>query len=313
METRSNNVLVGAFVLLFTAALAFFVVWLANDSGGDKREYDIYFKQSVDGLNKGAQVQYSGVPVGQVAQIALLPNDPQFVRVRIEVNEGVPIVQGTTAALEGVGFTGVSQISLAGGVKGAPPITDKGPDGKPTIPVRVGGLGELLNTAPQLLQRLSTLTERLAELADDENQASMRGILKNVEASTAILARNGPALERALADTRIAIQQTGLAAEQIGSLAAATQGTIDRNVDPAMRNLRDTLASANESMKTLEGAIADARPGLKTFSETTIPEANALIRDLRRTSASLSSLTDKLDQQGAGALLGGSKLPDYKE
>ena len=36
----------------------------------------------------------------------------------------------------------------------------------------------------------------------------------------------------------------------------------------------------------------------------------ALIRDLRRTSASLSSLTDKLDQQGAGAVLGGSKLPE---
>jgi phospholipid/cholesterol/gamma-HCH transport system substrate-binding protein len=79
-----------------------------------------------------------------------------------------------------------------------------------------------------------------------------------------------------------------------------------------MQNLRNTLASANESMKTLESAIADARPGLKTFSETTIPEANALIRDLRRTSSSLSSLTDKLDQQGAGAVIGGSKLPDYK-
>ena len=45
METRSNNVLVGAFVLFFTAALAVFVVWLANDSGGAKREYDIFFKQ----------------------------------------------------------------------------------------------------------------------------------------------------------------------------------------------------------------------------------------------------------------------------
>ena len=66
---------------------------------------------------------------------------------------------------------------------------------------------------------------------------------------------------------------------------------IDRNVDPAMRNLRDTLASANKSMQTLESAISDARPGLKTFSETTIPEANALIRDLRRTSSSLSSLS----------------------
>lgn len=313
METRSNNVLVGAFVLLFTAALAFFVVWLANDSGGAKREYDIFFKQSVDGLNKGAQVQFSGVPAGQVREIALWPDDPQFVRVRIEVNENVPVLQGTTAALEGVGFTGVSQIALDGAVKGAPAITDKGPAGKPVIPTRVGGLGEILNTAPQLLQRLSTLTERLAELADDRNQQSFANILDNVEATTATLARNGPALERALADTRIAIQQAGQAAEQIGSLAAATQGTIDRNVDPAMRNLRDTLASANKSMQTLEGAIADARPGLKTFSETTIPEANALIRDLRRTSASLSSLTDKLDQQGAGAVISGSKLPDYKE
>jgi phospholipid/cholesterol/gamma-HCH transport system substrate-binding protein len=312
METRSNNVLVGAFVLLFTVALALFVVWLANDSGGKRQEYDIFFKQSVDGLNKGAQVQFSGVPVGQVRQIALWPDDPQFVRVRIEVDEHVPVLQGTTAALEGVGFTGVSQISLDGAVKGAPPITDKGPAGKPVIPTRIGGLGELLNTAPQLLQRLSTLSERLAELADDENQQSFAAILKNVQTMTATLARNGPALEQALADTRLAIQQTGVAAEQIGNLAASAQGTIDRNVDPAMANLRDTLKSASESMKTLESAIADARPGLRTFSETTVPEANALIRDLRRTSTSLSSLTDKLDQQGAGAVIGGSKLPDYK-
>lgn len=312
METRSNNILVGAFVLFFTVAIAIFVVWMANDSGGAKREYDIFFKQSVDGLNKGAQVQFSGVPAGQVREIALWPDDPQFVRVRIEVSEDVPILQGTTAALEGVGFTGVSQVALDGAVKGAPPITDKGPAGKPVIPTRIGGLGELLNTAPQLLQRLSTLSERLAELADDRNQESFAAILKNVQTMTATLARNGPALERALADTRLAIQQTGNAAEQIGNLAASAQGTIDRNVDPAMANLRDTLKSASESMKTLESAIADARPGLRTFSETTVPEANALIRDLRRTSTSLSSLTDKLDQQGAGAVIGGSKLPDYK-
>ena len=174
-----------------------------------------------------------------------------------------------------------------------------------------------------LVQAVDRLFEKYAIFAlftaavirepDDENQASLRGILNNVEASTALLARNGPALEKALADTRIAIQQTGNAAEQIGNLAASAQGTIDRNVDPAMANLRDTLKSANASMATLESAISDARPGLKTFSETTIPEANALIRDLRRTSASLSSLTDKLDQQGAGAVLGGSKLPDYKQ
>ena len=30
------------------------------------------------------------------------------------------------------------------------------------------------------------------------------------------------------------------------------------------------------------------------------------------TSAALRAITEKLDDQGAGALLGGSKLPDYK-
>lgn len=312
METRSNNVLVGAFVLLLTLALAGFVVWLANDSGGARREYDIFFKQAVDGLNKGAQVQYSGVPAGKVKEIALWRDDPQFVRVRIEIEEGFPITQGTTASLEGVGFTGVTQIGLKGAIKDAPEIADLGPAGRPVIPTSVGGLGELLNTAPQLLQRLSTLTERLTELTGDKNQRSIANILDNVEATTGQLAKDAPEIRTALADTRIALQKAGVAAEQVGLLAQSAQGTIDRNVDPAMEDLRKTLRDASTSMKTLDQAITDARPGLATFSETTIPEANALIRDLRRVSASLSSLTEKLDQQGAGAVISGNKLPDYK-
>jgi phospholipid/cholesterol/gamma-HCH transport system substrate-binding protein len=312
METRSNNVLVGSVVLIMTLALAAFVVWLANEGGGKRLEYDIFFKQSVDGLNKGSQVTYSGVPVGEVTQIALWPDDPAFVRVRIEVGEETNVALGTTATLSGVGFTGVTQVALDGAVKGAPRITDAGPAGRPVIPTRVGGLGELLNTAPQLLERLSTLTERLTELANDKNQQSIGNILDNVESTTALLARNGPAIEAALADTRAALKQTGTAAERIGLLAQSAQGTIDRNVDPAMADLRKALRSADTSMAQLNTAISAAQPGLQTFSETTIPEANALIRDLRRTSASLSSLTDKLDQQGAGALVGGNKLPDYK-
>src|SRR3546814_16473535 len=114
METSSNNVLVGAFVLFFTLAIAIFVVWMANDSGGAKREYDIFFKQSVDGLSKGSQVQFSGVPVGQVRQIELWRDDPHFVRLRIYVDESVPILQGTPPALDGVGVTGVSPNAPAG-------------------------------------------------------------------------------------------------------------------------------------------------------------------------------------------------------
>ena len=37
------------------------------------------------------------------------------------------------------------------------------------------------------------------------------------------------------------------------------------------------------------------------------------MRDLRATSKALRDLTEKIDDRGAAALLGGDKLPEYKQ
>jgi phospholipid/cholesterol/gamma-HCH transport system substrate-binding protein len=311
METRSNNLLVGGVTLLLLLALAGFTVWLANAGGSNRVEYDIFFKQSVDGLNKGSGVLFSGVPAGQVTDIALWRPDPQFVRVRIEVDEDIPILQGTVATMQGVGFTGVSQIQLTGAMAGAPPLTEDGPAGRPVIPTRAGGLGELLNTAPQLLERLATLTERLTELASDRNQQSLANILDNVEGVTANLNRNSPQLTQALTEARIAAQQAGNAAEEIGRLAATSENLLDSEGRPMLRDLRAAVGSAQASIATLETAINEARPGLNAFSNRTIPEANALLRDLRRSATTLSNVAESIEQRGAGGLIG-NRLPDYE-
>ncbi|KQR87499.1 MlaD family protein [Sphingomonas sp. Leaf343] len=319
METRSNHVLVGAVVLILLGVLALFTVWIARLGSTEAKEYDIFFRQSVDGLARGSAVTFSGVPSGQVKQIALWANDPQFVRVRISVNHDTPILLGTTASISGVGFTGVSQVSLDGARKGAPPIAcpetpvaDKCPYGVPVIPTKQGGLGAILNSAPQLLERLSTLTERLTGLLTDRNQASIAGILENTNRLTDALADRGPEIAATLAQTRVAIQQAGNAAEQIGALAATTNGVLANDIQPTIRNLNGAIAAAQQSAETLNGAINDARPGLQTFSRQTIPEANRLVRDLRTTAAALSSVAEKVDQQGASSLIGQQKLPDYK-
>ncbi|MFL0412870.1 MlaD family protein [uncultured Sphingomonas sp.] len=318
METRSNHVLVGAVVLILLAVLALFTVWIARLGGTKEKEYDIFFKQSVDGLAKGSSVTYSGVPSGQVKSIQLWRNDPQFVRVRISVNEDTPILQGTAATIQG-SFTGTSTISLDGARKGAPPIVcpendmaSQCPYGVPVIPTRTGGLGAILNSAPQLLERLSTLTERLTGLLTDKNQASIAGILENTDRLTAALADRGPEIAATLAQTRIAIAQAGTAAEQIGALAETTNGILADDVKPTMVTLNETIRSARQSADTLNGAIQDARPGLQTFSKQTVPEINKLVFDLRQMSAALASVAEKVDQQGAGSLIGQQKLPDYK-
>lgn len=318
METRSNHVLVGTVVLILLAVLAVFTVWIARLAGTREKEYDIFFKQAVDGLAKGSAVTYSGVPTGQVKAIAIWKPDPQFVRVRITVNDETPILQGTTATIQG-SFTGTSTVSLDGGQKGKPEIVcpendaaNECPFGVPVIPTKTGGIGAILNSAPQLLERLSTLTERLTGLLSDKNQASITGILNNTNRLTAALADRGPDIAATLAETRIAVKQAGEAAGAIGQLAQTTNGVLAEDVKPAMANLNQAIQSAQHATETLDATLGDARPGLQTFSRQTIPEANKLVHDLRVMAAALASVADKVDQQGASSLIGRQKLPDYK-
>ena len=84
METKSNNVLVGVVTLALLAAVAIFLVWAVRFGEGNTKEYDIFFKQSVGGLAPGTGVSFAGVPAGQVKQVRLWNDDPEFVRVRIE-------------------------------------------------------------------------------------------------------------------------------------------------------------------------------------------------------------------------------------
>lgn len=312
METRSNHILVGGVVLALIVAVLAFVIWLSQVSAEDSKRYDIFFQQAVDGLAKGSAVSFSGVPVGQVEAIALEPNTPEFVRVRIAVRADTPVLQGTTATIEGVGFTGVSQIQLDGAMKGADPITQVGPYGVPVIPTKPGALGELLNSAPELLNRLSTLTERLTELLSDRNQNSIAAILENVQEVSRNLADRSPEIAATLADARVAIRQTGDAVEEIGELADTTNALLNEDGRPLINDLRHTVRAAETSMQNLDAAIADARPGLQAFSKQTVPEVGLLVRDLRRMSESLSAVATKIDQQGATSILGAPKLPDYE-
>ena len=312
METRSNYVMVGAVTLAMLVGLLLFVVWIAGLSNKETRCYDIYFAQGVSGLNKGSSVTFSGVPVGQIQRVSLLPNRPEFVWVRIEVDDETPVLKGTTAQIKGVGFTGVSEIQLGGAVKGARPITQVGPQGCPVIPASSGGLGALLNSAPELIDRIQRLTERLTELLSDENQNAISDILENVDRTTEVLAERAPDLAHALADARIAARQAGVAAEKWGQVADTTNHGLEQTAKPAAENLEKAIVSIQRAADNLDAVLADARPGVQNFSKSTLPEANRLIRDLRELSQSLKGVSERVEQGGIGGTLGPEKLPDYK-
>ena len=312
METRSNHILVGSVVLAMLAGLLIFIVWLAGLSNKSTKCFDIYFAQGVGGLNKGSTVSFSGVPVGQIKQISLLPERPEFVWVRIDVDEETPVLQGTTAQIKGVGFTGVSEIQLDGAVKGSRPISQVGPQGCPVIPASSGGLGALLNSAPELIDRIQRLTERLTELLSDKNQNAISDILENVDRTTKVLAERAPDLADAMQDARIAARNAGIAAQRVAELASSTNQLVNEEGKPAAQDLRRAIAGVERATNNLDAMIADARPGIQNLTKSTLPEANRLVRDMRELTTSLQGFSERLEQEGIGGSLGPPKLPDYK-
>jgi phospholipid/cholesterol/gamma-HCH transport system substrate-binding protein len=304
--------MVGVVTVALLVGTLFFIVWIAGLSNKETKCYDIYFAEAVGGLNKGSNVTFSGVPVGQISKISLLPKRPEFVWVRIEVDQETPVLQGTTAQIHGVGFTGVSEIQLTGAARGTPPISQAGPQGCPVIPSSSTGLSQLLNSAPELLERIQRLTERLTELLSDKNQNAIADILENIDTTSKVLAQHAPELAAAISDARVAVRNAGIAAQHISDLSDNTNKLVVEEGRPAAQDLRKAIASVQQAADNLNAMVTDARPGVQNFTKSTLPEANQLVHELRDLAKSLKAVSERVEQQGIGGTLGPEKLPDYK-
>lgn len=314
METRANHIWVGAVTLLLLALAAGFFIWLARLGDSDRKEYDIFFQQSVGGLARGSTVAFAGVPVGQVSDITLWERDPEYVRVRIRVEEDVPILIGTTASIS-FSFTGVSTLNLSGARRGAPPITCETtdcPEGVPVIPPAGGAIDEILSSAPLLLERLATLTDRLSRVLDDDNQNSIAGILRNTNAISAELAAASPEVRRTMAELQGTLAQSTLTLAAFEDTLDSADSLLENEGQPLAADLRATLASARQAADALRATLAQVEPVSRQLTEDTLPAAEATMRDLRRTSETLRDLTETLESEGAGSLLSSRPLPEYE-
>jgi phospholipid/cholesterol/gamma-HCH transport system substrate-binding protein len=308
METRANYFLVGSFVLAILAGLVVFIVWL-TEAQLDKSyaNYRILFSGSVTGLKVGNPVRYRGVPVGSVTSIRIDPDNVEQIEVVIEVPNDTPVRTDTEASLEMQGITGVAYVQLSGGSQNAPPLKPSGRKKMPTIPSKASGLSQIIESAPELINRVIALVERASNMLSEQNQAAISETLANINQVSGAVAGRSDQIESIIVDADATV------AEMRGAMAAMRQLTeslngrfneVAGNVDQTMAAARGTADSLTALSNELTAMAAENRAPVRDFTSVGLYELSLLVNELRTLTGSLTRLTDKVENDPARFFFG---------
>ncbi len=293
MESEARYAWVGAMLIALFLALAVALYWLSGAS--DKlpsTRYTVYFqKQSLEGLQIGSEVRMRGIHVGRVADYRILPDTTRGVRVLLEVDARIPLLEGAQAVVNRKLVTGIAGVDLSNTNAGAAPLTRLLPgepypvitEGVPEITRMTGVLEDLGNRGGETLARINTLLS-------DNNQRALASTLANTRNLTGQLAASAPALQATLEESRRAAERL----EQVGATADAAITAAGQRIDTLAARSVDTLNSVRGVLDDASATLNQTRADIGQLSLNLRLATDLTSQDLQATT--------KVLRDGAGSL-----------
>lgn len=316
METRANYLLVGSFVLGTVILLFGFIIWIAKvDVDRQFNTYLIYFEGAVTGLSPASQVLYNGIPVGTVEKIEIDPNNPQRVRVQVEIASSTPLKVDSIAELQMQGITGVSVIAIGGGTSQSPPLPQVTPGEEyPVIASRPSPFQRLFAGAPELIARSIQLIEQANKLVSDENIAAFSQTVRSVGVISGELGARSGDIGKIIDNVQSSSVQIREAAQSVNGMAGTLNkqlANLTDSADATLSVMRGTLTGVDALVEEVRGTstmvnkiLENAKEPLTDFSSDGLYEFSALISDMRQLVGNLARLTTQIEADPARFLFG---------
>jgi paraquat-inducible protein B len=342
MSKQANPAVIGGFVL--GALLLFVGALIVFGSGALLRErigLVTFFPGSVQGLNVGAQVQFQGVPIGQVTSINLdYKPDARIFRIpvrydiwprNVELLGGIGQVnprdvvrklveeKGLRARLESVSIvTGqyVVALSLNPHLQAETKVADdRGAIQIPAIEATRDRIEDLLATLPlnELVEQATGTLEGIHHLFAS---GKVEQALTNLDLT---LAQSHQLLRRLNADLPALVEQINRLLTDSSDLAAAAHARIDA-IAPAIARAAANTADLTAELQREWPALTDAAKAALEQTSNTLATLNALmasdsptryqldtmLRESTEAARSLRALTDYLERHPEALLSGKS-------
>ncbi|SEO07400.1 phospholipid/cholesterol/gamma-HCH transport system substrate-binding protein [Pseudorhodobacter antarcticus] len=296
METRANYVLIGLFTILGFIGMLAFTLWFARvELDRQFAYYDVKFT-SVSGLARASDVRFAGLPVGQVVEVRLSPDNDGSILVRLEVAQDTPVRTGSVATIESQGVTGVSFVGISPGEAGEAMLRDTSDLEIPQITPGRSMLQTLSEDAPAVVEEVLALVREISSLITNENVGRIDNILANVERASEGFAQSlddFTVVAGAISGFAIEISNFNVMLEDVTTQAEQLFQTADQTLIAITDLAKETQTTMETGTKTLE-QTTQTMTTAETYITTDLARiATNLTEGLTETRAQISTLGDQ--------------------
>jgi len=271
MENKAHAIAAGAFVLGLAAALVALVVWLTRDNTV-RNIYELSTRDAVSGLQPQAMVRYRGIAVGKVSLIDFDPKVKGNVRVRITVDQRVPLTTSSYASLAYQGVTGLAFIALDDKGESQTPLLPNNDD-PPRIPLKPSVLAQLQERGEAIIGQIEEVTKRANTLLGDPNQKRIADALESIAQATA----------------------------SANQLTRSLDNTVKNGLNPALAALPPLIERTKDTMGTVKAAASDVSR-VANNANTTVTRLNAKDGPVERLGDGTRALAQAVDSFNAATL-----------
>ncbi len=179
MEYRRKEIGAGIFLLISFVILTIMIFAVSDIQSlfKHKKEFKALFLYS-DGIEKNAQVRFSGLKVGKVTNIRVAPEFGDKVELTLSVYHDTVIKTDTKVAIKTLGLVGGKYVELSGGSAKGKPIEP----GAMLIGEESFKLDDLTKAGLEVIDKLKNIANNLDRMLGDPGTAkSIKTIVQNLQ------------------------------------------------------------------------------------------------------------------------------------
>jgi len=277
LENKARYTIVGLFVLVFTIAMVAFILWLARYDANEinAKEFRLYSKSSIAGLNKNSIVEYKGLDIGTVNSIEIDPKNLEQIEIILKITKPNIIKTNSYAIIQSQGVTGNKTIEIEGGTQEAKLLEPK-KGSFSIIPLKKSFLDKLTSSAGNISSQIETVLKRFEILLSDKNIENIDQILINTNSST-----------KNLEETMLKVNDI------VGNSLVKTLKNIDSMTNSIDVVVKEDITKTIKKIDTLSQNFNFLSEDIHTIITSDVKN---LIKDLRKTVNSTQNIDKVLDE-----------------